>query len=367
MDIISNEHDYEDFLENSLSAYISTDQNGIVRSANTKMLEWLGCGLEEVLGKRLSSFLTVGSRMFYETHLLPLLKLNGAFEEVSIELLALKGSKLKVLMNAYERKKADKKISFIRINFYRATERKLYEENLRHSINSSENTLKKERELATLREQFIAVLGHDLRNPLGAIKSGTLLLKRSVQSDREKSILATIDRSTSRMEELIANVMDFARVRMGTGIALERNEVLLEPILRHIIKELTIKFPTRKVITHFQIEDFVMCDGNRISQMLSNLLANAITHGSASDPVTVFAKLENGKFILKISNGGSPIPENALKTLFEPFTREATSASQQGLGLGLYIASQIAIAHNGTLTVSSNLSETCFTFMMPCA
>ncbi|QPH38899.1 PAS domain-containing sensor histidine kinase [Pedobacter endophyticus] len=367
MDLISNEHDYEDFLENSLSGYFSTDQNGRIRSANSKMLEWLGCEMEEVLGKRVSSFLTVGSRMFYETHLLPLLKLNGAFEEVSVELLALDGSKLKVLMNAYERKSVDGKISFMRMNFYRATERNLYEENLRHSIYSGENTLKEEREFATLREQFIAVLGHDLRNPLGAIKSGTSLLKRSAQSDREKSILATIERSTSRMEELITNVMDFARVRMGAGISLERKEVLLEPILRHIVEELTIKFPARDVITDFQIEDNILCDGNRISQLLSNLLANAITHGAASDPVTIIAKLENGKFILKISNGGSPIPENTLKDLFEPFTREATSPSQQGLGLGLYIASQIAIAHNGTLTASSGLHETCFTFMMPSA
>jgi len=121
------------------------------------------------------------------------------------------------------------------------------------------------------------------------------------------------------------------------------------------------------VITNFQIEDTILCDANRISQILSNLLANAITHGAVGDPINVSARLENGKFILKISNGGSPIPENTLKTLSEPFTREATSPSQQGLGPGLYIAPQIAIAHNGTLTARSDLDETCFTFIMPSA
>ncbi|UKT62982.1 sensor histidine kinase [Pedobacter mucosus] len=362
---IALEHDHDDFLKYSLSGYISTDASGKIRSANPKMLEWIGCGIEQIIGKPVSSILSIGSRMFYETHLSPLLKLNGAFEEVSVELLVGNGNRLQVLMNAYLRNDEHGKANFIRLNFYRATERKVYEDNLRHSIVDKESTLQQERELAILREQFVAVLGHDLRNPLGAIKSGAALLKRSAQSDRDKAILATIDRSTFRMEELIANVMDFARVRLGDGISLGMKPVMIEPVLQHIVDELTITFPSREVRTEFIIKDFIFCDPDRISQMVSNLLANAITHGATTDPINVVAWLENDQFKFEVRNGGSQITESVLSTLFEPFTREATTPSQQGLGLGLYIASQIAIAHKGTLTASSDSNETVFNFCMP--
>lgn len=275
------------------------------------------------------------------------------------------GRKLQVLLNGYVRNDENNKPLFIRLNVYRATERKIYEENLRLAVIDAEKTLLKERELATLREQFIAVLGHDLRNPLGAIKSGASLLARSVSSDRDKTIVGMIKKSSLRMEELIANVMDFARVRLGGGLSLDLKDVSIEPIILHVTEELLITFPERIVTVDFQVNKTINCDADRISQLLSNLVANAFTHGSPHEPVTVIAKMELNYFELSVSNGGKPIPEDTLETLFEPFTREANTPSQQGLGLGLYIASQIALVHGGNLRATSNTFETCFTFRMP--
>jgi len=363
---IDLENDLEDFLEQSLSGYLSANPGGEIIRINSKLLEWLNYTSEELIGKRITNLLAIGSRMFYETHLSPLLKLQGFFEEVSAELLLKDGSKLQVLLNGYVRNDEDNKPLFIRLNIYRATERKIYEDNLRLAITDAEKTLMAERELATLREQFIAVLGHDLRNPLGAIKSGTSLLTRSVTlSDRDKSIVGMIKNSSLRMEELITNVMDFARVRLGGGLALDLKDRLIEPILLHATEELQITFPDRIITVDFQVKNIINCDADRISQLLSNLLANALTHGSTHEPVNVTTRIEVNYFELAVSNGGKPIPEDVLETLFEPFTREASTPSQQGLGLGLYIAFQIAQAHGGSLTATSNTTETCFTFRMP--
>lgn len=361
----SKENDLEDFLEHSLNGYVTTDHTGFILSINPRLTNWLGYQTQEMIGKRFSSFLAVGGRILYETHLSPMLRLKGAFEEVSLELLSKDGGKLSVLINGYERLNEDNKPDFIRLTVYKATERKVYEQNLLDTINIAKQKLEQEKHIAVLREQFIAVLGHDLRNPLGAIKSGSALLSRSQLSERDARIVNMIKNSSLRMEELIMNVMDFARVRLGGGMLLSLNSVEIEPIITHIVNEIRSVFPERNVSTLVKVKQEIICDSDRISQLLSNLVANALTHGAVDKPVIINADLYNNNFILSVTNGGKPIPLKSLETLFEPFTREANSPSQQGLGLGLYIASQIAKAHNGTLTATSNESETCFKFEMP--
>lgn len=356
--------DLEDFLENSLSGHVTTDLTGNITSINSRLLGWLGHSWQEVVGKRFSSFLAVGGRILYETHLSPMLRLTGVFEEVSLELLTKDGGRLNVLMNGYERLNENNEPTFIRLTVYKATERTVYEQNLLDTINISEQKLEHEQQTAILREQFIAVLGHDLRNPLGAIKTGSALLERSKLSERDTKLVTMIKSSSARMEELIMNVMDFARVRLGGGMLLSLSSVIIEPIITHIVDEIKSIFPERNVSTVFNIKQAIVCDPDRISQLLSNLVANALTHGAVDEPVIISAGLDNKAFILSVSNGGNPIPEESLETLFEPFTRETNSPSQQGLGLGLYIASEIARAHNGTLTVTSNIKETRFKFEM---
>jgi sigma-B regulation protein RsbU (phosphoserine phosphatase) len=99
--------------------------------------------------------------------------------------------------------------------------------------------------------------------------------------------------------------------------------------------------------------------------LVSNLVGNAVTHGASDKPILVHALTGEGLFKLKVCNGGEPIPDDAMAKLFEPFFRGEVRASRQGLGLGLHIASQIAKAHEGTLTVTSTAKETCFSFVMP--
>jgi signal transduction histidine kinase len=233
---------------------------------------------------------------------------------------------------------------------------------------ASEASLFSERETSELREQFIAVLGHDLRNPLAAIAAGTRLLAQGKQDPGK--VLGLMQQSVARMSALIANVLDFARGRLGGGITLNRTPQALDPVLGQVIAELRAIFPESRIEARFDLAQEVDCDGSRIAQLFSNLLANSINHGRAESPIRVHAATANGVFELSVANAGEPIPATAREKLFQPFHRMSSSddpqqGSQQGLGLGLYIVSEIARAHGGTIEVASSREETRFTFRMP--
>ncbi len=234
-------------------------------------------------------------------------------------------------------------------------------------LSATHANLLDERRTSELREQFIAVLGHDLRNPLAAVGSGIELIARTPLDDKARRLVPMVKTSLSRMAGLIDNVLDFARGRLGDGLTLTRKPCDLLPVLEEVVTELRSIQPQRIIETAFTLDRPVDCDRSRVSQLVSNLVSNALTHGAADGPVRVGATSQEGVFELSVSNIGEPIAAPALQRLFQPFTRGSVRPSQQGLGLGLYISSQIAIAHGGTLSVSSSPEETCFTFRAPIA
>lgn len=222
-----------------------------------------------------------------------------------------------------------------------------------------------ERQGNELREQFIAVLGHDLRNPLASLDAGTRMLLRTVEDEKGKSVLALMQSSISRMSGLIDNVLDFARGRLGGGIPVEQaDRVPLRPVMEQVISELRMANPGRMIEAELT-EALVRCDEGRIGQLLSNLLANGLTHGDPERPVRICSSVDGEWFELSVTNFGEPIPQEVTRDLFKPFVRASAKANLEGLGLGLYIASEIAKAHKGRLSVTSSGDETRFTFRMP--
>ena len=231
----------------------------------------------------------------------------------------------------------------------------------------SEEALLDERQTAELREQFIAVLGHDLRSPLAAIDAGATVLGKMPLGEQAKPVVALIRRSAARMAGLIDNVLDFARGRLGGGLSLVRAaDAGLEGVLEQVIAEMRTAWPDRDVDAEIVLSRPVVCDSARIAQLFSNLLGNALTHGDPAGPVRVRARSGDDGFELSVANLGEPIPPETLAKLFQPFSRASGRPGQQGLGLGLYIASEIARAHGGSLEVASSAEETRFTFRMPC-
>ncbi|CAB3714911.1 Adaptive-response sensory-kinase SasA [Paraburkholderia sediminicola] len=232
---------------------------------------------------------------------------------------------------------------------------------------AAEAALLRERENSGLREQFIAVLGHDLRNPLSAVSAtAELLTLRKNEPDLVK-IGQRLKTTTSRMARLIDDVMDFARGRLGSGIGVSIDDVDdLATALRVVVAEAREANPQRLLADDIAISTRVRCDRMRVQQLLSNLLGNAITHGAAELPVTVQARVESGEFVLTVSNGGNVIAPDTLSKVFEPYWRPPTSKPGGGLGLGLYICKQIVGAHGGTLDVRSSATEgTVFVARLP--
>jgi signal transduction histidine kinase len=222
-------------------------------------------------------------------------------------------------------------------------------------------------ETTLLRERFIAVLGHDLRNSLQAIGFGAELLKERLADARALKIVRSIELSSGRMTELIQNVLDFARGRLGGGVPITlENDKRLADELRHVVSEVQATHVNRVIEVDMNIQFPVVCDRHRIAQLLGNLLSNAVTHGAIDQPVGVIARGDTENFELSVTNIGAIIAAEKVARLFQPFSRSKSDTHQSGLGLGLYIAAEIAKAHGGTLELSSsNESGTRFTFRMP--
>lgn len=233
-------------------------------------------------------------------------------------------------------------------------------------FDASETALREERATAALRDRFVAVLGHDLRNPLAAIEAGTRLLGEvDPVTERQHRILAQMAASTKRMTQLIDDVLDLARDQQGGGISVDRAyDMTLAESIQLVVDELRAVHPRRTLEERIDIGAPVACDHRRIMQLVSNLLANALTHGDPAKPVRINAEVADGRFRVEVVNGGKPIPRARLAKLFEPFTHVGET---RGLGLGLFIAMAIAKAHGGTIEVASDAAETRFTFVMPCA
>ena len=358
---------FEELFENAPCGYIVLSPDGRIAKVNQTLCAWIGYSHSHVVGKRIPHFLNVAGRIYYETHIAPLLRMQGFFNEFALDFVTEGGERVPVTANAVERRSREGTLLSTRLVVIKATDRRRYERELIDARANATKSLTSERETAELRDQFIAVLGHDLRNPLAAISAGVRILQRSgaLQDQKQLHVLDMISTTVTRMSALIDNVLDFARGRLGGGIILSRNMVSLENTLEQVVNELRMASPGRTIETKFAIAQPVNCDPTRMGQLLSNLIGNALTHGAPDKPVRAGARAEDGIFELWVANAGEPIPEPAMEKLFEPFFRADVRGSEHGLGLGLYIASQIAQAHGGWLTVTSNSDETRFTFTMP--
>ncbi len=229
-------------------------------------------------------------------------------------------------------------------------------------LDEAQAALSDEMKTAKLREQFIAMLGHDIRTPLSTIMNGTEILRHRAPVSL-RPLLDTMYRSSHRIASLIDDVTDFTRGRMGGGIALNlRHESNLELFLQQAIDELRSVHPQREIVAELPPGIALVCDAPRLVQMLSNLLKNAIIHGSPATPVRVAVRQADGMFELSVSNSGPAIPEETQAQLFKPFWRSDNATGEEGLGLGLFIASEIAISHGGVLEVSSSDAATVFTY-----
>lgn len=222
-----------------------------------------------------------------------------------------------------------------------------------------------------LRELFIAILGHDLRNPLSAITfaAATLLRRDDVPAALGK-VHRRISACADRMRRLIDDLLDMSRIRAGQGLPLERAPSDLHAIFRQVIDELELTHPDRVFEVKFEGDGHGNWNPSRMGQLLSNLVGNALDYSPFPTPVRITVWEQDSAVVLKVNNQGAPIPPEAVATIFDPFRRgeQSTEVARrtQGLGLGLFIVREIARAHGGSVQVTSNATEgTTFTVKLP--
>lgn len=224
------------------------------------------------------------------------------------------------------------------------------------------------RDEASFRERFLAILAHDLRQPLSvfALGSETLAAPDTPQHLRDR-VKANFDRTTARMQRMIGELLDFSRTRpQGGGMPLARQPMDLVAVVRDVIEEVRLAHPSRKVVARMMSECKGTWDADRLAQVVSNLVENAVAHSAVDSVVQIAVTATDSHVELCVENDGAPIAAETLATLFDPFRRGRTAAVRdRGLGLGLYIVDQIVKAHGGTVTVRSDVGSTAFVVNLP--
>ncbi len=228
-------------------------------------------------------------------------------------------------------------------------------------------------EVAASREMFLAVLGHDLRGPLSGIDMSAMLLTKPGLSDAARQqAAARIKRACRGMNRLITDLLEYTRTRLGAGIPIDRTACDLGPVCEASLEDIRAGNPDQQFVQQMSGDLNLQADAARMQQALSNLLSNAVQHGSRLSPVTLTADGETDAIILKVRNSGDPIPLDALQAIFEPLVRAPNAGSEMhersktSLGLGLFIVREVVLAHGGSITAESSIAAgTVFTIRLP--
>ncbi|RJE78472.1 GAF domain-containing sensor histidine kinase [Paracoccus sp. JM45] len=232
-------------------------------------------------------------------------------------------------------------------------------------LKAQEQLVAQERELSRIQEEFIAVLGHDLRNPVAALDAGFRQLGTEPMTEKAQTILPLMRASLRRMNDLIENIMLHAKARLGGGIRIsaEFNAPLTEAITQ-VVEEVRATSSDHEITLDLCFDRPVSCDAPRVAQAISNILSNAVRYGTLETHIHVRGLIDISGVQISVANQGAAVPIELHQNLFQPFQRGAHAAGE-GLGLGLYIASSIAIAHNGRIEVTCERGTTTFNFKIP--
>lgn len=232
-------------------------------------------------------------------------------------------------------------------------------------LEAQERLVEHERQMAAVQEEFVAVLGHDLRNSVAALNAGVRQLDKEPLSDKARKILPLMGSSIHRMSELIDNIMLHAKSRLGGGIRISATpDAGLEDALNHVVEEVRAAAPDHKITVDLDFDRPVSCDAARVAQAVSNLLSNAVRYADDGSEVAVRGRVSGAEAVISVANRGTPIPESLKQKLFQPYQR-GDQTKGEGLGLGLHIASSIAVAHSGQIDVTCDDGLTTFAFRLP--
>jgi sigma-B regulation protein RsbU (phosphoserine phosphatase) len=366
-----------------------TSDDGLIQHVNQTFCRWTGHEPGALVGHRsLQDLLTMGGRIFHQTHWAPLLHIQGSVGEVKLDVVHRDGRKLPMVLNAVRRERPGGVTHEIAL--FLAEDRHKYEHELMLARRRAEELLASERatqqalavaqeerdrqrtlaeDRALFAEQMIGIVSHDLRNPLSVIRMSAHLLALGDLSASQVSALGRLSSSVSRADRLIVDLLDFTQARLGGGLKIRLKPVDLHTLVAECLEDLRVAFPGRQLIHHTSGSGDCRVSSDRLVQLIGNLTANAVAYGLHGTPVTVTSKIAPPMLEIVVHNHGEPVPEALLPNLFNPMVRgRAPGSTGQGVGLGLFIVREIVLAHGGSVTVSSTATGgTTFVATLPCA
>jgi signal transduction histidine kinase len=224
------------------------------------------------------------------------------------------------------------------------------------------------RRRAEFEQQLVGIVSHDLRNPLNAIQLATVtLLRRHGMDERQRTIISRVQSSADRAIRMIRDLLDFTQARLGGGIPIDRKALDLRGLTVQVVDEVRLAYPDRSLEVVCGEEALGEWDPDRVAQVLTNLMSNALHYSPPGTPVRVTLRGEAEAVVLEVNNQGEPIPASVLPRLFEPLERGTRKdQASRSIGLGLFIVKSIVLAHGGTVEVRSTAAEgTTFAVRLP--
>lgn len=352
---------------------VLTQENGTILRANPAFRNLIEVTESELVGKRFQDLLTPGGRIFRQTHLLPLMRMQGSVREVKLEIWS-QQRKISVLINGVRREKSGEFLHHLAI--FEASDRDAYEREIVAARKLAEDALEQktmaetalmdaqaELELASLKaleraefaEQMVAITSHDLKTPLAAIVMASQLLRRKLtpSQGRDAKLIGHITQSAERADRMIRDLLDYTVIRVGRGIQVSLSPVDLHQLTASLVAELGIAF-SHVTLRHEVIgPGLASLDKARIEQVLSNLVANSVAYGDTDRPITIVSGIKDGNVWLSVHNFGLEISASTREVLFKPMSRGEQKGSIRSVGLGLFIVSEIINAHGGYVEVES--------------
>jgi len=358
-------------LDDVACGLMQTTEDGTILRVNRAFSDWVGQPPEALLHRRrFQDLLTMGGRIFHQTHWAPLLRMQGSISEVKLELARPDGVGIPIVINAIRYEKNG--IACHEIAAFVARDRDKYERELVRSRKRLEELVvdatrlqEEAKDRALFAEQMIGIVSHDLRNPLSGIALGAALLTRGQLSESQQRTLNRMLRSADRAHALIADLLDFTQARLGRGLSVSIEPMDLHHTIADAIDELALIHPGRAFQHKTAGEGAFSADRNRLVQLVGNLVSNAVAYGTPDKPVTVTSGVGSTSFV-SVHNHGAPIPQQKQDVIFKPMTREAESNAGRSVGLGLFVVREIAKAHGGEAQVISTPADgTTFTVSFP--
>lgn len=360
-------------LDDAACGLAQTDANGMLRRVNLVFCSWLGYSREELVGKRkLQDLLTTGSRVFYQTHALPLLLMQGSVSEVRLEGKRKDGTVLPMMLNALRHEKQGVVVHEVAVLV--AQDRDRYEQELIRSrqqlqamVEQATQLQAQAKERALFAEQMVGIVSHDLRNPLMVILMSAETLGKSGVTPGQSNAVARILKAAERANRLVTDLLDLTQAQLGSGLAVWPTCIDLHATVAEAVAELGQAFPNQAL--HHVQQGLGPCtaDADRLVQLVGNLVANAMAYGAPGTPVVVTSAIMQDTFSILVENQGNPIPGHMMQGLFKLMVHGSGDASHaRSIGLGLFIVSEIAKAHGGTAqAVSTPEGHTIFTVVFP--